>query len=44
VKSGDTLSRIANIHGITLARILELNPHKKPNPNLVLVGEKIRVK
>jgi LysM repeat protein len=43
VVRGETLSGIARQHGITLARILELNPHKLANPNLILVGEKIRV-
>jgi len=43
VVRGETLSGIARQHGITLARILELNPHKVANPNLIVVGEKIRV-
>lgn len=43
VERGDTLSGIAREHHITLARILELNPHKLANPNLIVVGEKIRV-
>jgi hypothetical protein len=43
VVRGETLSGIARQHGITLARILELNPHKQANPNLIVVGEKIRV-
>jgi LysM repeat protein len=43
VVRGETLSGIARQHGITLTRILELNPHKLANPNLILVGEKIRV-
>ena len=40
VERGDTLSGIAREHHITLARILELNPHKLANPNLIVVGEK----
>ena len=43
VVKGETLSGIAKKHGITLARILQLNPQKVANPNLILVGEKIRV-
>lgn len=43
VVSGDTLGAIAKKHGLTLARILELNPAKKANPNLIKVGEKILV-
>jgi LysM domain-containing protein len=44
VKSGESLSKIAKIHGITMARILQLNPEKRPNPNLIRIGEKIRVR
>ncbi len=43
VKSGDTLSRIAQLHGLTLSRILELNPQFRPNPNLIRVGDKVRL-
>ena len=43
VRPRETLSGIAKQHHVTLARILVLNPAKVPNPNLVLVGEKIRV-
>ena len=39
----ETLSGIAKQHHLSLGRILVLNPAKRPNPNLVLVGEKIRV-
>jgi len=44
VQAGDSLSKIAKAHGITLARILDLNPEKRANPNLIRVGEKIRVR
>lgn len=44
VKKGQFLSLIARINGITLGRLLNLNPKKKRNPNLVVPGEKIRVK
>jgi hypothetical protein len=43
VVRNETLSGIAKQHHLTLARILVLNPAKVPTPNLVLVGEKIRV-
>ena len=43
VTRGETLSSIARTFGTTLARLLELNPQKVPNPNLIRVGEKIRV-
>ncbi len=43
VVSGETLSGIAKKFGLTLARVLQLNPQKLANPNLILVGEKIRV-
>jgi len=43
VKPGDTLSKIATIHGITLARLLELNPQFQANPNLIHPGEQVRV-
>jgi len=39
VKSGDTLSIIANKHRITLSDILWYN--SIPNPNLIFVGQKI---
>jgi len=43
VVRGETLGGIAKQFSLTLAGILELNPQKRANPNLVLVGEKIRV-
>ncbi len=42
VVKGDTLWRIAQQYGITLARLLELNPQIK-NPNLIYGGERVRV-
>lgn len=42
VVRGDTLWRIANRYGLTLARLLELNPQIK-NPNLIYPGEQVRV-
>lgn len=43
VTRGETLTSIARTFRTTLARLLELNPQKVPNPNLIRVGEKIRV-
>lgn len=43
VKAGETLSKIAKDHGTTLARILELNPELVPNPNLIRVGQEVRL-
>ena len=43
VVRGETLGGIARRFGLTLARVLQLNPQKRANPNLILVGEKIRV-
>ncbi len=43
VVKGETLGGIAKKFGLTLARILDLNPQKRPNPNLISIGEKIRV-
>jgi LysM repeat protein len=41
VVSGDTLTKIAKTAGITLARLLALNPQCAANPNLVRVGDQI---
>lgn len=43
VRSGETLSRIAKLHGITLARLLNANPAFKANPNLVQVGQTLHI-
>jgi len=43
VARGETLSGIAKQFSLSLARILELNPNKRANPNLIVPGEKIRV-
>lgn len=40
VKKGDTLYRIAKGNGLTLKRLLELNPDIK-NPNLIYPGQQI---
>ena len=43
VVKGDTLSAIARRNGLTLKQILELNPDIT-NPNLIRIGQKIRIK
>jgi GH24 family phage-related lysozyme (muramidase) len=43
VKPGDSLSKIAAQHGLTLSEILALNPSKQKNPSLVHPGESIRL-
>ncbi len=42
VKKGDSLWGIAARYGISLARLLELNPQIR-NPNLIYAGEQVRV-
>ena len=42
VVKGDTLWQIAKKHGITLQKLLELNTIK--NPNVIQIGQKIRIK
>src|SRR5690606_37109476 len=41
VKSGDNLSAIAKANGISLARLLELNPQFRSNPDLIQPGQKV---
>ena len=43
VKKGDTLGKIAKSSNLSLAELLKLNPSKKKNPDLINVGEKIRI-
>ena len=43
VVRGDTLSSIAKKHGTTLAVLLELNPKFKPDPNLIRIGDKVKL-
>jgi len=43
VKKGETLSGIARDYGTTLSAIIALNPQIK-NPNLIYVGDRVRVK
>jgi len=42
VRSGDTLSKIAKAHNMTLAEILKLNQDIK-DPNNISIGQKIRI-
>jgi LysM repeat protein len=41
VAAGDTLSAIANSNGIDLAKLLELNPQFKENPNIIREGQTV---
>lgn len=43
IKSGDSLSRIAATHRLSLGQLLALNPQYKPDPDSIRVGEKIRL-
>jgi LysM repeat protein len=43
VKSGETLSKIAKAHRITLAQLLDANPRFKANPNRVRVGDVLNI-
>ena len=43
VVKGESLWSIANRYGETLAQVIERNPQIK-NPNLIYVGQKVRVK
>lgn len=43
VAAGDTLSKIAADNGITLQKLLELNPRYRTNPNLIRAGESVNV-
>lgn len=43
VVQGDTLWGIARKYGLTLERLLELNPAIK-NPNLIRIGEKVKLR
>ena len=43
VQSGESLSIIAKRNNTTVDRILELNPKFKPNPNLIHVGDEVRL-
>ncbi len=42
VVRGDTLWKLANLYGLSLSELVALNPEIK-NPNLIYVGQKVRV-
>lgn len=42
VARGDTLWKLANLYGLSLSELVALNPEIK-NPNLIYVGQKVRV-
>lgn len=43
VASGDNLTKIAKRNGISLSALLNMNPELKANPNLIQIGQKIKV-
>jgi LysM repeat protein len=43
IRKGDTLSTIAEEHGVTLAALLAANPAYKAHPNDINVGDKITI-
>lgn len=43
VKAGDSLGAIAKAHGVSLDSVIKRNPQIK-NPNIIRVGQKIRIK
>lgn len=43
VKAGDTLTSIAGQYGMTLNAILELNPQYQDDPDLIVVGDTVKL-
>ena len=43
IKSGDTLSKVARRHGLTLTALLSANPRYRANPNVVAVGDELKI-
>jgi len=43
VKAGDNLIKIARANNLTLQQLLDLNPQYKNNPNLIKVGQTIKL-
>ena len=43
IRSGDTLSRIAAVHGTTLQALLDANPRYRENPGVIHVGDVILI-
>jgi len=40
---GDSLAKISDKFSVTLSQLLAANPHYKPNPNLIRVGDKLDI-
>ncbi len=43
VKPNDTLSKIANLSGVSVAQLLDANPQLKANPDLLQVGQILNI-
>lgn len=43
VKAGDSLSQIAQQHGVSLAQLLEENPQFRSNPDLIHPGQVVKI-
>ena len=43
VKRGDTLSKIAKRHGISLSALLAANPRYKANPDAIAIGDRLEI-
>jgi LysM repeat protein len=43
IRSGDTLSRIAAVHGTTVQALLDVNPRFRANPEVIRVGDVILI-
>ena len=43
IKRGDSLSKVAQRHGLTLTALLSANPRYRANPNVVAAGDKLNL-
>ena len=43
IRSGDSLSRIAAVHGTTLQALLDANPQYRARPGIIHVGDLILI-
>ena len=43
IQPDDNLTKIAKSNNLTLQQLLDLNPQYKRNPNLIKVGQKIKI-